>query len=495
MPYVDGLPVAPALSYLDYFIVSQGGTPGVPGTATARRGTLGELLGSAVGGAYLPLIGGVLTGPLVVNANLTATAATLLGTGTPAGGAYQFQSAISADPSVGSVNFRKNIFNTVLTYAGNTSNIWQNLSSFVTINGPGHANGEIGGIISGLIINAGAVVAAADPIESRLDNAGTLSDFSSFLALSSNTGGGTIGFLKGINFVLENTNATPGAIGTYAAINFEPMVGVGSDPTYPIAIRNADSSLSIVTLGRMAMGSLTPPTADQQLYIQGVDNSATSYPLVIKNAALGNSFFVTNDRVAHFASGSFGPDGIVVVGANTTPGYPSLIIRDSANVNSFVVDNGGGITFRGGTLGPAGIIVTGANTTPGSYALIVRDSALVNSFAVDNAGGILFRGGTLGAGGITLQGVDNSAATFQLVARNLAATTVFAVANDGFTWASAGYKVAGVQVLGPRRQGWTVPTGTFTRGTFDTATATTQILAEHLAAFIADGMTLGMIGA
>ncbi len=51
-----------------------------------------------------------------------------------------------------------------------------------------------------------------------------------------------------------------------------------------------------------------------------------------------------------------------------------------------------------------------------------------------------------------------------------------------------------VQILGTRQTGWGAPTGTATRTTFDTSSATTQDVAERLKALIDDLTTHGLIG-
>ncbi len=56
------------------------------------------------------------------------------------------------------------------------------------------------------------------------------------------------------------------------------------------------------------------------------------------------------------------------------------------------------------------------------------------------------------------------------------------------------YRVGNQQVVGARRTGWNAPTGALTRGTFDSATATTADVAEALAALIADLRVHGLIG-
>lgn len=54
--------------------------------------------------------------------------------------------------------------------------------------------------------------------------------------------------------------------------------------------------------------------------------------------------------------------------------------------------------------------------------------------------------------------------------------------------------VAASQVVGARQTGWTAPTGTSSKATFDTATVTTAQLAQRLKALIEDLTTHGLIG-
>lgn len=56
------------------------------------------------------------------------------------------------------------------------------------------------------------------------------------------------------------------------------------------------------------------------------------------------------------------------------------------------------------------------------------------------------------------------------------------------------YRVDGVKVVGNRVTGWSAATGTGSRTTFDTATATTMQLAQRLKALLDDLITHGLIG-
>lgn len=56
------------------------------------------------------------------------------------------------------------------------------------------------------------------------------------------------------------------------------------------------------------------------------------------------------------------------------------------------------------------------------------------------------------------------------------------------------YRVAGTQVVGTRKPGWTAATGTATRTTFATGTVTLSVLAEHVKALQDDLTSHGLIG-
>lgn len=67
--------------------------------------------------------------------------------------------------------------------------------------------------------------------------------------------------------------------------------------------------------------------------------------------------------------------------------------------------------------------------------------------------------------------------------------------NVQVTGVTGGFRVAGNQVLGSRKTGWSAPTGTATRTTFVTSTVTTAQLAQRVMALIDDLISHGAIGA
>jgi len=55
MPYIDGLPPASTANGADVIALDQGGTPGVPGTATTRQASLAQIAAGVYQGAMVNL--------------------------------------------------------------------------------------------------------------------------------------------------------------------------------------------------------------------------------------------------------------------------------------------------------------------------------------------------------------------------------------------------------------------------------------------------------
>jgi hypothetical protein len=355
MAYLDGLPVASSVALADIIEIGQGGTVGVPGTATTRQVSLSLLLAGA--GPFLPLIGGNVTGPL------------LLGTGTVSGDPYQFQSAISFDPSAAGAsgtNYRRTMFNTTLTYAGTTTNVWEGVTAFTYVNGPGHANGEINGFHSYFQVNAGATMASAEGYETSMLNNGAIGTFFGVLSQQHNGAAGTATQVWGISFNLENENVGAGSVGTYASINLEPLFGGGSTPTNYFLVRGNDPLASISTKGGLAVGGLSNP-GPGAVIINGIDTSGSSFPFQIKNSALTNVFLVDNAGTIHFIDAAGAK--IDITGTDNSSGTFPLTIKNLANTNLFFVDNSGVTHFATGSWDASGN-VTGATYKIGSNQVV-----------------------------------------------------------------------------------------------------------------------------
>lgn len=425
MAYIDSYPDATNIVPSDIIILGQGGTPNVPGTAITKQATLSQILTAS--GAYLPLIGGEVTGPTIFDSTVAITGALsgagvtarfaspgpigstaastgaftagLFGTGTVSGSPYTFQVAINFDPSTGPAYSRRTMVFTTLGYATNTSNIWEGLCSFVRVNGPGHANGEINLMHTFLDIGPDANVAFSEGYESSVSNQGVLGNFSNLLAFVTNEITGTANVLQGIQLSLINKNTTPGSIGEWDAINITEMTGGGSRPTNYLAMRIADANAGIATRGGIFVGALTGQVTPGRLQIEGQDRSSGTFPFLVRNPD-GNVMGFSNDAVATFFRA--------------------------------------GITMQPTALG-ANVFIQGSDNASGSYPFLAENLAGDTLASVQNSGiigyvkaGIQFQPLALGPNFI-INGQDNSGASLSVQIRNLAGLQMFLIANDGAT--------------------------------------------------------------
>lgn len=102
----------------------------------------------------------------------------------------------------------------------------------------------------------------------------------------------------------------------------------------------------------------------------------------------------------------------------------------------------------------------------------------------------------------SIQNYDRTAGSYGSLNIDGAAVTVRVAGTIKGTFNASGLNLAagaalsleGAQILGARRGGWSGPTGTAARTSFDTATATTEQLAQRLKALIDDLRAHGLIG-
>lgn len=350
-----------------------------------------------------------------VGATTPSTAAfttTLVGTGTPASLPTQFQSAITFDPSAAGSSgsaYRRNMFNTTLNYAGNTVNVWEGVTSFTTISGPGQANGEINQFHSFTQYNANATVLGGEGYEDSFYNFGALTgNRDSYLSLLHNFSTGTAANMVGLDCQFINENPAPGAVTTRICLNFSAMGGGGSAPTFNLLIKNSDPTGVIDTAGPLAVGYIGVPTAGNLVEIHGIGTTSATYSLVDKNSAGANLFYVRDD-------------GFIFLGAG-------------ASVNS------------------SGLQVAGPDNSNLTFALTVKNLAGANLFSVSDSGVALIGSSvTANSVGLQINGTDNSPLTFPLVVKNLAGTVLLALANNGAITVGA---TVGVTCAG-------APTGSF----------------------------------
>lgn len=136
----------------------------------------------------------------------------------------------------------------------------------------------------------------------------------------------------------------------------------------------------------------------------------------------------------------------------------------------------GGVDFTGMTL-----------PTSNAVMAIPTNGRIYMGADPSSAGTTLFAGDT----GLSLgtHWIDFTGTTMRMVVSGqpvLQATST-AITSTGYFNSSVAFRVNGLQVVGPRKNGWgAVPTGTLNRATFDTATVTLEQLAQRVAALITD---------
>ena len=177
MPYLDGLPPATSVSVTDLIALDQGGTPNIPGTATTRKATVAQFLGGGTT-PFLPIIGGTLTGPLIVNSTLNVSGAATLSGNVAIGGTLGVTGLLTASgniltPFVGSPAATltlqnsgnptvvhghmeidsPNPYNITGNNGGSASNPW--FTSFIDVVNAGGAGSPLvgGSVVNGFTVN------------------------------------------------------------------------------------------------------------------------------------------------------------------------------------------------------------------------------------------------------------------------------------------------------------------------------------------------------
>lgn len=206
----------------------------------------------------------------------------------------------------------------------------------------------------------------------------------------------------------------------------------------------------------------------------------------------------TNEQVANWLSGP-GNAGAAEIGVGVmirtdalTDGYfrYGLVIDDVSQKPGNPNSIGTGLLVR--TSGPDGVAIRGANTdaalrvspgTPGLYGIVVQGDYSAAAIRIPSGENLSLSDDATKkmrytAGADSFVFVDGTTERF---AFQLNATPILSI--------------AGTQVLGTRKTGWTAATGTATRSAFATGTVTTAQLAERVKALVDDLMSHGLIGA
>lgn len=251
-------------------------------------------------------------------------------------------------------------------------------------------------------------------------------------------------------------------------------------PRYCRNITIANNTVRNTTQGTLV--SATPPVA-------------IDFPAVIGGVIVGNTF----ENIAAAAIGVFGGSENIVVSSNQ--------IRN-AGFHSQYQDMPwqGAIVVGGSGAGASGIsnVQVVANIITDTLSIMRWGIILRADLDGCYSAGNIIDGGTQGRYGRYASGVVPSNANVTALTDSTGVSGTTIVEDLNFTdarvnhWRKvntlAGFQYAGVNVLGARQTGWTAPTGTARKATFDTATVTHAELAEVVKALIDAGFAHGFIG-
>jgi len=229
--------------------------------------------------------------PMTLQISPSSTGQTNVG---GAGGGTLYENITTDHSTWASTGERPNCFYSTLSPSVNTTKVWENFYTGVTLNGPGQQQAEINQMHAEFTAASGAVSTSdVENYEARIDNSGSLNNMFQFLATTNHLAGGTVTQLFGLECRLSNANATAGAIGSFACINNEVMLGGGSVPSFFYLMRNAEPRATIATLGTVNIGTLSPQGI--ALYVAGPDTSGGTPAVKIADSSSNITFMVKDD--------------------------------------------------------------------------------------------------------------------------------------------------------------------------------------------------------
>jgi hypothetical protein len=169
--------------------------------------------------------------------------------------------------------------------------------------------------------------------------------------------------------------------------------------------------------------------------------------------------------------------------APTTSNFPNSgeygwFYNSAATSMYFVVNNGGTITNI--SPGPIGIAFTNISGTITDTQHGARGRLAGTSPQHTNA--TTAEAGFMSTTDKTKLDAATDTATASVIMMRDSSANAFAVRFD----ATTSFRIGGTKVVGARQTGWTIPTGTTARGTFDTESVTLVQLARRVYSLIAD---------
>ncbi|MGE0180211.1 MAG: hypothetical protein AB7O91_10380 [Sphingomonas sp.] len=181
-------------------------------------------------------------------------------------------------------------------------------------------------------------------------------------------------------------------------------------------------------------------------------------------------------------------------------------LRDHGGMGSLAVQSAAAVAITGGAITGITDLAIADGGTGASSASAARTNLGLGTIATQAASNVAVSGGSIGGlstlsvtglGGFTIGSVagvnriDCTGGSFYF----LGSGNGYAPIRTGSLTVTGTISIGGSQIAGARRLGWTSPSGTAARSGFDTASATTEALAQRLKALIDDLIAHGLIGA
>ena len=240
------------------------------------------------------------------------------------------------------------------------------------IAGTGTLTGEAFNIVHPHVhIGAGVTISGgAENFEASATNDGTVSgSLNGSLSILTNNSAGTIGTYVGFRTSATNSNVTAGSVANYTGFECAGITGSGSAPTFNWCLVNRDSTASIVSAGGVRIGGIGNSNGPGTLAINGPDTSGGTFPLIIKNSASTNLFYVADDGSVNIPTGTLTVTNNATIGTLTVAGasVKAPLSATSASIGGGALLAGAcastATTVTGATVGMA--VVATPNTYPG----------------------------------------------------------------------------------------------------------------------------------
>jgi hypothetical protein len=205
-------------------------------------------------------------------------------------------------------------------------------------------------------------------------------------------------------------------------------------------------------------------------------NPSNAAIVIVENASTWNIGILFEADALTGADGTLGGGVAVAIGMATRH-----------QIRWYMPDQSNGFTIRSDA------------TTAGQNTLLLAGDNVLQCVGANGKAFAAFQHTASGVNYLTMQGqiTGNSPSLFAAgddtnigIAITTKGTGVVNLSN-----ANSRIQINGTQVVGLRQTGWTAPTGTATRTTFDTATVTLPQLAERVKALLDNLITHGLIGA